>query len=84
MLSNLYAAHQQGNTHHGVDVVNGGIASAVENDVFDLLYSKQLALKLATNAAATVLKVDQIIMSKPAGGPPVRGPKAQDEDDDMA
>jgi len=27
------------------------------------------ALKLAVDAALTVLKVDQIIMSKPSGGP---------------
>jgi T-complex protein 1 subunit theta len=38
-------------------------------------------LKLATDTALTVLRVDQIIMSKPAGGP--KPPKQQanwDED----
>ncbi|CAD5220112.1 unnamed protein product [Bursaphelenchus okinawaensis] len=84
VLSNLYAAHQNGNITHGIDVATGALVDSVENNVFDLFNSKLLAFKLATNAAATVLKVDQIIMSKPAGGPPVRGPKPQDEDDGMA
>lgn len=82
ILSNLYAAHQSGDTQHGIDVTNGTLADSVKNNVFDLFNAKHLALKLATNAASTVLKVDQIIMSKPAGGPPVRGPKPQDADDD--
>lgn len=56
--------------------------SSVENNIFDIFAAKNLALKLATNAASTILKVDQIIMAKPAGGPPVRAPKGQDEDDD--
>ena len=37
--------------------------------------------RLAVDAAVTVLKVDQIVMSKPAGGPkPRQG--ANDPDDD--
>jgi len=35
------------------------------------LAAKQWALKLATEAAISVLNVDSIIMSKPAGGPKV-------------
>jgi T-complex protein 1 subunit theta len=34
---------------------------------------KRSALKLAIEAATTVLKVDQIIMSKRAGGPKMPG-----------
>ena len=37
--------------------------------VRDLLHTKREALKMAAEAAVTVLRVDQIIMSKPAGGP---------------
>ena len=39
-------------------------------------------IKFATQAAATVLKVDQIIMAKRAGGPKARGPKNNDPEDD--
>jgi T-complex protein 1 subunit theta len=38
-------------------------------NVVDVLVTKQAALMLAVDAAITILKIDQIIMSKPAGGP---------------
>ena len=41
--------------------------------VYDLLMLKYWGLKYATNAAATILRVDQIIMAKRAGGPKPRG-----------
>ena len=37
--------------------------------IVDLLEVKHWALKLAVDASRTVLRVDQIIMSKQAGGP---------------
>merc|ERR1719198_1215068 len=66
MISEMYAAHTAGKTGVGIDVVNGGTA---ECGILDLLHTKKEAIKLATEAAVTVLRVDQIIMSKPAGGP---------------
>lgn len=38
------------------------------------------ALRLASDAAVTVLKVDQIIMAKQAGGPKPRAPGPMDDD----
>jgi T-complex protein 1 subunit theta len=40
-----------------------------ERGVLDLMSTKLAALRLAVDAATTILKIDQIIMSKPAGGP---------------
>ena len=37
--------------------------------ILDVLSAKSWAIKLATDTAITILSVDQIIMSKPAGGP---------------
>ena len=37
--------------------------------IFDIYSSKLNALRLAVDAALTILRVDQIVMSKPAGGP---------------
>ncbi|EZG50494.1 putative chaperonin containing T-complex 1 theta subunit, tcpq protein [Gregarina niphandrodes] len=37
--------------------------------VYDHYLTKQWAIRLAADAALTLLRVDQIIMSKPAGGP---------------
>jgi len=38
-----------------------------------ILRAKKYAIKLAANAAITVLRVDQIIMAKQAGGPKRNG-----------
>ena len=56
----------------GVDVENEngrGTLDAQESEILDLLVSKQWAIRLATEAARTILSVDQIIMAKQAGGP---------------
>jgi T-complex protein 1 subunit theta len=37
----------------------------------DLAITKKQALKLATDAVTTILRVDQIIQARPAGGPKV-------------
>ena len=66
MISEMYAAHKAGKQGVGIDVVNAGTADC---GVLDLLHTKKEAIKLATDAAVTVLRVDQIIMAKPAGGP---------------
>lgn len=84
-LSRLYWAHDQNQPHAGIDV-DGGSADACTLDaqahnIVDLLAVKKSAIQLATEAALTVLRVDQIIMAKPAGGPKPRGPGPQDEDD---
>lgn len=39
---------------------------AGENNIFDLFAGKKLAIKLATDAASTILKVDQVINEGPA------------------
>jgi len=40
-----------------------------EKGILDLLVAKSCAIKLATEAARTVLSVDQIIVARQAGGP---------------
>jgi T-complex protein 1 subunit theta len=75
VLAGLSAAHVNGNTQAGVDIEGGldgtsdnksGILT--ENSIWDILITKESAFRLALDAALTVLKVDQIIMSKPARG----------------
>lgn len=46
-----------------------GTVSMKEKAIYDLLNTKMSALRQAVDAAITILKVDQIIMSKPSGGP---------------
>jgi len=52
-----------------------------DKGVLDSLAVKESALRLAVDAALTVLRVDQIIMSKPAGGPKLREPGPADADE---
>jgi T-complex protein 1 subunit theta len=53
----------------GVDVRDGKVKDVSEAGVLDSMETKSWALKLAFDVVLTILKVDQIIMSKPSGGP---------------
>ena len=57
-------------------MTDGKVKDAVEASIFDSLESKSWALKLAFDVVLTLLKVDQIIMSKPAGGPNAKANEA--------
>jgi len=46
-----------------------GVLDAVDEGILDLMVSKSWAIRLATEAARTVLSVDQIIVARQAGGP---------------
>jgi len=85
VISKLYAAHSEGHSNMGFDIdgESGEIKDCLESQVFDLLLAKQWALKYAVNAACTILRVDQIIMAKRAGGPKPRDTSGgMDQDDD--
>ena len=58
------------------------VVDSMEKGVLDLMLLKHWGMKYATNAACTILRVDQIIMAKRAGGPKARGPGPMDQDDD--
>lgn len=66
---------------YGVDVEDGNVKDMQELEIFDSLECKSWGIKLAVDAVLTILKVDQIIMSKPAGGPKPRDAQAPDLDD---
>ncbi|KAK2592166.1 T-complex protein 1 subunit theta, partial [Conoideocrella luteorostrata] len=58
-----------------------GTFDATEEGILDLLSSKSWAIKLATEAARTVLSVDQIIVARQAGGPKPPGPNPNWDED---
>eukprot|EP00557_Chaetoceros_sp_GSL56_P007880 CAMPEP_0176488154 /NCGR_PEP_ID=MMETSP0200_2-20121128/6552_1 /TAXON_ID=947934 /ORGANISM="Chaetoceros sp., Strain GSL56" /LENGTH=549 /DNA_ID=CAMNT_0017885107 /DNA_START=208 /DNA_END=1857 /DNA_ORIENTATION=- len=75
VLAGLSAAHVNGNAQAGVDIEGGLDGTSdnktgilMDNPICDILITKESAFSLALDAALTVLKVDQIIMSKPARG----------------
>merc|ERR1711970_666788 len=85
LIAKLYAEHQyEGGVRMGYDVDGSGVATcdAMTKGIFDLFLVKLWGLKFATNAASTVLKVDEIIMAKPAGGPKPQKKSGWDEDPD--
>lgn len=81
VVADLQAAHagaaDTGICDVGVDIdhdaedgtVTDGTAHMKDKGVLDLLRTKLSALRLSVDVAVTILKVDQIIMSKPSGGP---------------
>lgn len=74
VVSTLSARHAAGadGADFGVDIegegeAGEGVVSTKQIHVFDVLAAKHWAIKYAVGAAITVLNVDSIIMSKPAG-----------------
>jgi len=80
--TNLYSLHAKGKKNFGVDVESGGVVvDAVEKHILDHHDTKAWAIRLATEAALTVLRIDQIIMARPAGGPKPPQKEGWDEED---
>ncbi|KAL3534042.1 hypothetical protein ACH5RR_007563 [Cinchona calisaya] len=80
IISSLYAEHASGNTRVGIDLEEGVCKDVSNMSIWDLYITKFFALKYAADAACTVLRVDQIIMAKPAGGPKRDPPAGMDDD----
>jgi T-complex protein 1 subunit theta len=74
VISELYKAHSEGKRAVGVETGSDNLTFDAEvAGVFDLYKTKNLAFELAMEAVLTILRVDQIIMAKRAGGPKPRG-----------
>ncbi|KAH6819639.1 TCP-1/cpn60 chaperonin family protein [Perilla frutescens var. frutescens] len=86
IIASLYAEHASsntkvGNAKVGIDLEEGACKDVSSLNIWDLYITKLFALKYAADAACTVLRVDQIIMAKPAGGPrPPPAGAGMDED----
>lgn len=84
-ITTLATAHEQGQKNAGVNIDSDSsnlTMDAVETEILDLLMLKHWGLKYAVNAACTILRVDQIIMAKRAGGPKAKPSGPMDADDD--
>ncbi|KAF8557820.1 T-complex protein 1 [Imleria badia] len=85
VLGRLWEKHQRkGGEAWGVDVEaeQDGTLVATDYKILDSLAAKSWAIKLGTEAAVSVLSVDSIIMSKPAGGPKVPQQAGNWDEDD--
>jgi len=87
VVAKLIAAHAAGDVNAGVKVDAGTgrepIADMTKEDIYDLHGVKASAIRLCVDAVTTILRIDQIVKCKAAGGP--RAPPAQkagwDDDD---
>jgi T-complex protein 1 subunit theta len=79
MLAKMYSS-MANNIVPSLDIEEGTVKSAKDYGILDHLQTKIWAIKLASDAAITVLRVDQIIIAKPAGGPKPKQNTNWDED----
>jgi len=81
VVATLYAAHAKGEKNAGFDNTAEvpAVVDTASKGIMDNFSTKFWGLRFATNAANTVLRVDQIIMAKKAGGP--KAPKQGEEMD---
>ncbi|MEM2925893.1 MAG: thermosome subunit beta [Candidatus Bathyarchaeia archaeon] len=76
----LRAAHEKGETWSGVDVFNGKISDMSKLEVLEPLIVKEQVIKSATEAATTILRIDDVI----AAGKPkeeAKPPKPKEEEE---
>lgn len=82
VLSQLYAAHQEGKVNQGFNIEeDSDVLDVNQKGIYDLYLTKYWGITYATKAAISVLYVDKIIMAKPAGGPKPKENKDWDNDD---
>ncbi|BAM83286.1 chaperonin containing TCP1, subunit 2 [Cyanidioschyzon merolae strain 10D] len=65
LVAELRAAHAQGNTSAGLDILSGSIADARALGVVESFRLKAHVLSSATEAAEMILRVDDVIKSAP-------------------
>lgn len=81
-ISNMYAAHEgEDAARQGFCIETGKIKDVAAAGILDLYAAKMMAIKLATDVAITVLRVDKIISAKQAGGPNYKRQGHWDDDD---
>lgn len=83
IVQKLHLAHKSGASSEGFDIDSEQAATIdiKKTGIYDLYATKYWGIKYAVGAATTILRVDQIIMAKRAGGPKPRDGQ-QDNDDD--
>jgi T-complex protein 1 subunit theta len=79
IIAKLYAETAKSSVY-GIDVEDGQVKDVREVNILDSMEVKSWAIKLSIDAVLTILKVDQIIMSKPAGGPNMANRPANNPD----
>ena len=69
LFAKLRASHAKGHTRSGLDLVNGAVFDALESGVVEPAVSKLKSIKFATEAAITILRIDDLIKLSPPPEP---------------
>ncbi len=69
ILVEMRAAHSKGEKAAGVNVFNGKISDMAKANVLEPASVKKQAIKSATEAAITLLKIDDVIAASAPKGP---------------
>ena len=80
IIAEMYSKASTSSTW-GVDVNDGTVKDANVAEIWDALDTKTWGMKLTLDVVLTILKIDQIIMSKPAGGPNMANKPLPNPDD---
>jgi len=64
VLSEIKARHEKGETWVGVDVIGGGVEDMRKLETYEPLAVKKQIIKSATEAAAMILKIDDVIAAE--------------------
>jgi len=65
LCSKLRVAHHKGQRTAGLDLINNTVQDAVANGVVEPMISKLKSLKFATEAAITIIRIDDLIKLTP-------------------
>ena len=72
MMLEIRRAHKKGNKYAGIDVLNGKVSDMLKQNVIEPLRVSVQEIQASSEAAAMILRIDDVIASKGggAGGPP--------------
>lgn len=84
LLAELYAEHDKGNSHTGIDMITGKTTDAMKAGIVEPINVKLQAIQSATEVANMILRIDDVIATSadmgsqgqqmPQGGPNVNFP----------
>ena len=69
LIAKLKAAHHAGEIYGGLDLVNGVVCNNYDAGVLEPAISKVKSLRFATEAAITILRIDDLIRLDPSDKP---------------
>ncbi|KAF4673345.1 hypothetical protein FOL47_010696 [Perkinsus chesapeaki] len=69
LVAELRVAHTRGNATAGLDLTKGEVTDAVSHGILEPMVSKLKSIKFATEAAITILRIDDLVKVAPEAPP---------------